>query len=177
MRFPDRHQYANPSPPGSPPIARPVARRTLLSGAAVGTAALATATAPAPPATAATTFDGFMRLSEVLTDKVANLRDAPGQRYFAFLVSAPAFAQPLARLIAVATRPNNPPQTFDQLLATGILNNQENAATAQQVLILWYSGLVDGQTADYLEALAWTAQEFAEPPSTPLGFPDWEDRP
>ena len=43
--------------------------------------------------------------------------------------------------------------------------------------MLWYSGLVDGRTADYLEALAWQALPFAEPPSTKIGFPKWNEAP
>ncbi|HEU5454095.1 MAG TPA: hypothetical protein VFU85_00265, partial [Nocardioides sp.] len=67
--------------------------------------------------------------------------------------------------------------TFAQVLASGALDDDANAATAQQILNYWYSGLVNDRTADFLEALAWESQDFATPPSTELGFPDWDKRP
>ena len=152
-------------------------RRSLLAAMAGSGVAVAATTLVASPAAAAVSLDEFMELSELLTDKVAGMRDEVGSQYLAFLQSDPAFAGPLEELVAVGVRANDPPDTFKQLLATGVLDPQANAETAQQVLILWYSGLVDGRTADYLEALAWTSQDFAEPPSTELGFPKWEERP
>ena len=152
-------------------------RRALLAAAAGTGAAVAVTTVGVSPAYGAVSLDEFMELSELLTDKVAGLRDDVGAQYLAFLQSTPAFAGPLEELVRVGVRADNPPDTFAQLLATGVLGPDANTEAAQQVLILWYSGLVDDRTADYLEALAWTTQDFAEPPSTKLGFPDWEDRP
>lgn len=154
-----------------------LSRRRLLATAAAGTVAVTATTIAASPAAAAVSLDDFMELSEVLTDRVAGLRDDVGAQYLAALQSDPAHAAPLERLVAVAVRPADAPDTFDQLVATGVLDDPGNARTAQQVLIYWYSGLVGDRTADYLEALAWTSQDFADPASTPLGFPDWEDRP
>ena len=152
-------------------------RRSLLAAAAGTGVAVAVTTIGASPATAAVSLDEFMELSEVLTDRVAGMRDEVGSQYLASLQSNPTFAGPLERLIEVGVRANNPPRTFDELLRTGVLDPDANAETAQEILILWYSGLVDGRTADYLEALAWTSQDFADPASTELGFPKWDERP
>ena len=152
-------------------------RRALLAATAGTGAAVAVTTVGVSPAAAAVSLDEFMELSEVLTDRVGRLRDEAGARYLAALQADPAHAAALERLVQVAVRRNNPPDTFEELLDTGVLDNQANAETAQQVLIYWYSGIVDDRTAEYLDALAWGAQDFAEPPSTELGFPDWEDRP
>ncbi|NUR08446.1 MAG: hypothetical protein HOQ22_04895 [Nocardioidaceae bacterium] len=170
----DPHSAAATVDPG---VLLMLRRRTLLAALAGTGAAAAVTVWRASPAAAAVTVDEFMELSEVLTDKVADLRDDVGAQYLAFLRADPAFAAPLERLVAVVVRAEDPPRTFDELLDTGALDDPANAETARQVLILWYSGLVDGRTADYLEALAWSSQDFAEPASTPLGFPKWEDRP
>ena len=51
------------------------------------------------------------------------------------------------------------------------------AETARQVLVHWYSGLVNGRAADYLGALAWETLPFTEPASTEIGFSKWDDVP
>lgn len=152
-------------------------RRSVLAAMAGSGVAVAATTLGASPAAAVVSLDEFMELSEVLTDRVGRLRDEAGAQYLAALQADPAHAEPLERLVQVAVRRNNPPDTFEELVDTGVLDNQANAETAQQVLIYWYSGIVHDRTAEYIDALAWGAQDFAEPPSTELGFPDWEDRP
>jgi hypothetical protein len=122
--------------------------------------------------TGSVTLDEFMDLSRVLTDDVADLRDAVGAQYQAALDPAA-----LQRLVEATVRAANPPQTFNDVLRSGALDDAVNAATAQQILTYWYTGLVGGRTADYLEALAWETLGFAVPASTKIGFPKWEERP
>lgn len=160
------------------PPARLVSRRALLQGLAAGATLVALGPVLAPPARADVSLDEFLTLSEVLTDDVGNLRDGPGSAYLRSLRADPDHAAALERLVAVAVRGDDPPRTFAELLATGVLDDAATAATAQRVLELWYSGLVDGRTAEYLEALAWvTLEEFAEPASTEIGFAKWSRRP
>jgi|SRR5262245_26100727 len=157
-------------------------RREVLAGFASGAAALVVAW---PTRIAATTLptavdqaigpvtlDEFMRLSEVLTDDVAQLRDEVGVQYQRALDPAA-----LRQLVQATVRAPRPPQTFNDVLRSGALNDPLNAATAQQILTYWYSGLVGDRTADYLGALSWATLGFAEPASTKLGFPKWEERP
>ncbi len=127
-----------------------------------------TGVAPTGPVT----LDEFMDLSEVLTDDVVSLRDEVGKQYLAALDPAA-----LRQLVQATVRRANPPQTFNDVLRSGALNDPVNAATAQQILTYWYTGLVGDRTADYLGALAWATLEFAEPASTKIGFPKWEERP
>src|SRR5262245_15571426 len=118
------------------------------------------------------TLDEFMELSQILTDDVAQLRDQVGAQYQAALDPAA-----LRRLVQATVRAPNPPRTFNDVLRSGALNDPVNAATAQQILTYWYTGLVGNRTADYLGALSWSTLGFAEPASTKLGFPKWEERP
>ena len=131
---------------------------------------LPTAVGLAP--TGSVTLDEFMDLSRVLTDDVADLRDEVGAQYQAALDPAA-----LRRLVQATVRAANPPETFNDVLRSGALNDPVNAATAQQILTYWYTGLVGDHTADYLEALAWATLGFAVPASTKIGFPKWEERP
>ena len=119
------------------------------------------------------TLDEFMELSEALTDNEFSLRDEVGAQYLAALDPAE-----IKKLVQATVRAGDP-KTFNEILASGALNDPHNAATAQQILVYWYSGLVSDRTADYLEALAWeTARtSTAVVSSTPLGFPDWEKKP
>ena len=153
---------------------RPTTRREVLVG--IASSAALVAVWPASFATAAptgsVTLDEFMDLSRVLTDDVANLRDEVGAQYQAALDPAA-----LRRLVQATVRAGNPPDTFNDVLRSGALNDPQNAATAQQILTYWYSGLVGDRTADYLEALAWSTLGFAVPASTKIGFPKWEERP
>ena len=121
--------------------------------------------------TAPVTLDDFMELSEALTDNEFSLRDEVGAQYLAALDPAD-----IQKLVQVTVRAGDP-KTFNAILASGALHDPPNAATAQQVLVYWYSGLVGDRTADYLEALAWETVDFAAVSSTPLGFPDWERKP
>ena len=123
------------------------------------------------------TLDDFLELSELLTDDVADLPDEAGRVYLAALVGDPAHAGPLLRLVEAGVRAPDPPRTFAALVRRGALDEPADAATAQRILELWYSGLSDGRTVDYLEALAWTTLDFPEPASTEIGFPKWERRP
>lgn len=153
-------------------------RRSLLGGmAATATAAAATVVSPtrahAANQTGPPEFDEFMDLSEILTDHEFNLRDEVGHQYFEALHNDPS----LLDLVNRTVRLDDPPDTFAEVLRSGALEADANAVMAQQILTYWYSGIVDDQTADYLEALAWEAQDFATPPSTKLGFPKWEERP
>jgi len=157
-------------------------RREVLVGFATGaalavawpTGIAAAATLPAAPDQAAgpVTLDEFMELSEILTDDVANLRDQVGAQYQAALDPAA-----LRRLVDATVRAPRPPKTFNDVLRSGALNDPVNAATTQQILTSWYSGLVGDRTADYLGALAWSTLGFAVPASTKIGFPKWEERP
>ncbi len=90
-----------------------------------------------------------MELSEALTDNEFSLRDEVGAQYLAALDPAD-----IQKLVQATVRAGDP-KTFNAILASGALNDPRNAATAQQVLVYWYSGLVGDRTADYLEALAW----------------------
>ena len=120
------------------------------------------------------TLDEFMELSEALTDNEFSLRDEVGAQYLAALDPAD-----IKKLVQATVRAGDP-KTFNAILASGALNDPTNAATAQQVLVYWYSGLVSDRTADYLEALAWESLrdgDLAVVSSTPLGFPDWERKP
>ena len=120
------------------------------------------------------TLDEFMELSEALTDNEFSLREEVGAQYQAALDPAD-----LKKLVQATVRAGDP-KTFNAILGSGALNDPTNAATAQQVLVYWYSGLVDDRTAEYLEALAWESLrdgDLAVVSSTPLGFPDWEEKP
>lgn len=135
-----------------------------------GTSSGSARTAPRPA-----TLAEFMDLSEALTDEEFSLRDEVGRQYFVAIDPAA-----LQKLVQATVRRNNPPRTFDEILATGALSDDQNALTAQQILTFWYSGLVNDTTADYLEALAWESLkdgDLATVSSMPYGFPDWEDRP
>ena len=164
---------------------RPTTRREVLVGIASGAAlvavwptgiaaatelALPTAAGLAP--TGSVTLDEFMDLSRVLTDDVAELRDEVGFQYQVALDPAA-----LQRLVQATVRAANPPKTFNDVLRSGALNDPVNAATTQQILTYWYTGLVGDRTADYLDALAWATLGFAVPASTKIGFPKWEERP
>ena len=152
---------------------RPTTRREVLVG--IASSAVLVAVWPASfveAATGSVTLDEFMDLSRVLTDDVANLRDEVGAKYQAALDPAA-----LRRLVQATVRARNPPDTFNDVLRSGALNDPVNAATAQQILTYWYTGLVGDRTADYLEALAWSTLGFAVPASTKIGFPKWEERP
>jgi Membrane bound FAD containing D-sorbitol dehydrogenase len=161
----------------------PTSRRELLVGLASGTLVMAGADilSPAPadaaPRTGPVTLDEFMRLSRILTDNEFSLDDEPGALYLASLVADPTYAAPLRQLVQDTVRAARQPQTFNAVIRSGALRTEEAARAAQQVLVLWYSGLVDGRTADYLEALAWETLPFAKPASTPLGFPKWDEAP
>lgn len=135
--------------------------------------------APAGAATLAkpVTLDEFMELSRILTDNEFSLDDGPGAAYLAALVADPEFSAPLRQLVQDSVRADREPRTFNDLVRSGALRTDAAARTAQQVLVLWYSGLVDGRTADYLEALAWESLPFPKPPSTQLGFPKWDEAP
>jgi hypothetical protein len=170
---PGQRVYRLPSP----------TRREVLVGLSAGlvpvtTAGLVTGS-PAAATTAAgpVTLDDFMRLSRMLTDDVAGLDDEPGALYLASLRSDPTFSGPLRQLVRDTVRQDRPPDTFNEVLASGALDANAAALTAQQILVLWYSGLVDDRTADFVEALAWTTLSFPKPPSTKLGFPKWDEAP
>lgn len=155
-----------------------LSRRSLLLGVAAGAALVAAGPVVAPRASAAVALDEFLTLSAVLTDEVGPLRDEPGARYLRSLSADPVHAGPLQRLVDVTVRGGDPPRTFAELLATGVLDEPGTAATAARVLELWYSGLVDGQTATYLDALAWTTiEDFAEPATSKIGFAKWSRQP
>ncbi|HEU4338021.1 MAG TPA: sugar dehydrogenase complex small subunit [Nocardioides sp.] len=162
----------------------PVAsRRELLVGLAGGTLAVTgTDLVSPPPARAAArtgrvTLDEFMELSKILTDGEFSLDDEPGALYLASLTNDPELKEPLQRLVQDTVRADREPSTFNDVVRSGALRTEEAAKTAQRILVLWYSGLVDDRTADYLEALAWQSLPFAEPPSTELGFPKWDEAP
>lgn len=169
-----------PSHEATVPVA---SRRELLVGLAGGTLAVAGTDLLSPwPARAAArvgrvTLDEFMELSKILTDGEFSLDDEPGALYLASLTNSDTFKEPLQRLVQDTVRAAREPSTFNDVLRSGALRSQDAAETAQQILVLWYSGLVDDRTADYLEALAWQALPFAEPPSTKLGFPKWDEAP
>ncbi len=158
-------------------------RREVLAALAAGTLTVAAGGVLNPaPATAATrippvTLDEFMELSRILTDREFSLDDEPGALYLAALVADPAFNAPLRQLVQDTVRAAREPRTFDEVLRSGALRTDAAARTAQQILVLWYSGLVNDRTADYLEALAWETVPFAKPPSTELGFSKWDEAP
>ena len=156
-------------------------RRELLGG--IGGVAVLVALRPAtsfakmlrrrPPAflPRPVTVDEFMDLSEALTDNDFSLRDEVGAQYRAAIDPA------ALRKLVNATKGR---KTFNEILKSGALNDDQNARTAQQILTFWYSGMVNNTTADYLEALAWESLkdgDLATVSSKPYGFPDWEDRP
>jgi hypothetical protein len=156
----------------------------VLAGFAAGTLTVAAGSILAsPPAGAATTrtgpvtLDEFMDLSRILTDNEFSLDDEPGALYLASLVADPAFDAALRQLVQDTVRANQQPKTFNDVLRSGALRSDAAATTAQQILVLWYSGLVNGRTADYLEALAWESLPFPKPPSTELGFSKWDEAP
>src|SRR4051794_35279469 len=158
-------------------------RRELLAALAAGTLTVAAGGAlTSAPASAATltrpvTLDEFMELSRILTDREFSLDDEPGALYLASLVADPAFSAPLRQLVQDTVRAASEPRTFDEVVRSGALVSKEAAETARQILVLWYSGLVNDRTADYLEALAWETLPFPKPPSTELGFSKWDEAP
>ena len=158
-------------------------RRELLVALAAGTLTVASGgvitVAPASAATPAgpVTLDEFMELSDILTDREFSLDDEPGAVYLASLVADPAFDAPLRQLVQDTARAQKMPSTFDEVVRSGALRSDAAARTAQQILVLWYSGLVNDRTADYLEALAWETLSFPKPPSTPVGFSKWDEAP
>jgi hypothetical protein len=135
-------------------------------------AATTVPTAVDPVLTGSVTLGEFMDLSRVLTDDAAGLRDQVGAQYQAAVDPAA-----LERLVQATVRAATPPQTFSDVLHAGALNDPLNAATTQQILTYWYTGLVGDRTADYLGALSWSTLGFAVPASTKIGFPKWEERP
>jgi Membrane bound FAD containing D-sorbitol dehydrogenase len=158
-------------------------RRELLAALAAGTLTVASgAVLSSAPAIAATlprtvTLDEFMELSRVLTDNEFSLDDEPGALYLTSMVADPEFNAPLRQLVQDTVRADREPRTFNDVLRSGALRRDDAARTAQQILVLWYSGLVDDRTADYLEALAWESLPFPKPPSTELGFSKWDEAP
>jgi hypothetical protein len=158
-------------------------RRELLTALAAGTLTVASGVVvTAAPAGAATrtgpvTLDEFMELSRILTDREFSLDDEPGALYLASLVADPTFSAPLRQLVQDTVRAASEPRTFDEVVRSGALRSDAAAKTAQQILVLWYSGLVNDRTADYLEALAWETLPFPKPPSTELGFSKWDEAP
>ena len=110
-------------------------------------------------------------------DNEFSLDDGPGALYLASLVADPAFNAPLRQLVQDTVRADREPRTFDDVVRSGALRSDAAARTAQQILVLWYSGLVNDRTADYLEALAWESLPFPKPPSTELGFSKWDEAP
>ena len=156
---------------------RSMTRRQVVAGLASGAVLVAWPTAARGAKlfgaiTGPVTLDEFMALSEALTDDEFNLRDEVGAQYQAALDPAA-----LSRLVQATVRTANPPRTFNDILRSGALDDPTNAATAQQILTYWYSGLVNDKTADYLEALAWESLGFAVPSSTKIGFPKWAEKP
>jgi Membrane bound FAD containing D-sorbitol dehydrogenase len=158
-------------------------RRELLAGLAAGTLTVASgAVLTSAPASAATlarpvTLDEFMDLSRILTDREFSLDDQPGALYLASLVANPTYNAPLRQLVQDTVRAAREPNTFNEVVRSGALLSDPAAETARQILVLWYSGLVDDRTADYLEALAWESLPFPKPPSTELGFSKWDEAP
>ena len=158
-------------------------RRELLAALAAGTLTAASGSVlTSTPASAATpprpvTLDEFMELSRILTDNEFSLEDEPGALYLASLVADPTFNAELRQLVQNTVRASREPKTFNDVVASGALRTDTAAMTAQQILVLWYSGLVNDRTADYLEALAWESLSFPKPASTPLGFSKWDEAP
>lgn len=159
-------------------------RRDVLAGIAVGAVTVTAGDllfqpARAAAATGPVTLDEFMDLSDILTDNEFSLRDEVGSQYFEALNADPAHAGPLQQLVQDTVRAADQPSTFDDVLSSGALDTDAAAATAQQVLAYWYSGLIAGRedAVDYVEALAWETLEFTEPRTEKVGFPKWEDQP
>lgn len=150
-----------------------ISRRQVLIGVAgspallVGPIAVLAQSGPTPLAE-------FMELSDILTDNEFSLRDGVGAQYQAALDAAA-----LQRLVNATVRQRNEPRTFNDVLRSGALNDPQNAQTVQRILTFWYSGLVGGRTADYVEALAWLTLEpnDTEPPTEEIGFGAWSRRP
>jgi hypothetical protein len=150
-------------------------RRQVLLGVGGGATLVALRPAASSGAGSRATLDEFMELSEALTDEEFSLREEVGRQYFRAMNPAA-----LQKLVQATVRRKDEPRTFNEILATRALNDDQNARTAQQILTFWYSGLVNDTTADYLQALAWESLEdgdLATVSSEPYGFPDWEDRP
>ena len=120
------------------------------------------------------TLSEFMELSRILTDNEFSLRDQVGAQYQVALDAAA-----LQKLVNATVRRPNEPQNFNDVLRSGALNDLQNAQTTQQILTFWYSGLVNGRTADFIEALAWLTLEpnDTKPPSEKIGFGEWSRRP
>jgi len=159
-------------------------RRDVLAGIAVGAVTVTTGDllfqpAHATTATGPVTLDEFMDLSDILTDNEFSLREEVGSQYFAALNAEPAHVGTLQQLVQDTVRAEEEPKTFDDVLQSGALDSDAAAATAQQVLSYWYSGLIAGRedAVDYVEALAWETLEFTEPRTEKVGFPKWEDMP
>ncbi|HEU5454737.1 MAG TPA: sugar dehydrogenase complex small subunit [Nocardioides sp.] len=159
-------------------------RRDVLTGIAVGAVTVTTGDLLFQPARATTstgpvTLDEFMDLSDILTDNEFSLRDEVGSQYLVALNADPAHAGPLRQLVQDTVRAEEEPDTFDAVLRSGALDTEAAAATAQQILAYWYSGLIAGRedAVDYVEALAWETLEFTEPRTEKVGFPKWEDMP
>lgn len=159
-------------------------RRDVLAGLAVGAVTVTTGDLLFQPARATTatgpvTLDEFMDLSDILTDNEFSLRDEVGEEYLAALNADPAHAGTLQQLVQDTVRAEDEPKDFAEVLDSGALATDEAAATAQQVLVYWYSGLIEGRedAIDYIDALAWETLEFTEPRTEKVGFPKWEDMP
>ncbi len=150
-----------------------ITRRQVLIGVA-GSAALLAAPTFVLAQTGAVTLAEFMELSDILTDNEFSLRDQVGAQYQAALDPAA-----LLKLVNATVRQRNQPQTFNDVLRSGALNDPQNALTTQQILTFWYSGLVNGRTADFLGALAWLTLEpnRTKPPTVKIGFGEWSRRP
>lgn len=150
-----------------------ITRRQAVMGGA-GSAALLVAPAFVLAQSGPVTLAEFMELSEILTDDQFSLRDQVGAQYQAALDPAA-----LLRLVNATVRQRNEPRNFDDVLRSGALNDPSNALTTQRILTFWYSGLVNGRTADFIEALAWLTLEpnDTKPPTEKIGFGEWSRRP
>ena len=150
-----------------------ITKRQVLIGVA-GSAALLVAPTVVLSQSGPVTLSEFMELSDILTDNGFSLRDQVGAQYQAALNPAA-----LLKLVNATVRQANEPQDFDDVLRSGALNDPLNARTTQQILTFWYSGLVNGRTADFIEALAWLTLEpnDTKPPSEKIGFGEWSRRP
>lgn len=150
-----------------------ISRREVLIGVAGSTALLLAPTAVLAQ-TRQVALAEFMALSDILTDNEFSLRDPVGAQYLAALDPAA-----LLRLVNATVRQRNEPRSFNDVLRSGALNDPLNASTTQQILTFWYAGLVNGRTADFIEALAWTTLKSndTEPPTEEIGFGAWSRRP
>jgi len=148
-------------------------RRRMLIGVAGG-AALLVAPTVVLAQSAQVTLAEFMQLSDILTDNQFSLRDRVGAQYQAALDPAA-----LLKLVNATVRQPSQPHAFNDVLRSGALNDPLNALTTQQILTYWYSGLVNGKTADFIGALAWATVEPNEtkPPTEEIGFGEWSRRP